>query len=117
MKQLVPCTGCARHVRANESTCPFCGASIEADLSKVPGMPTARLGRAALFAFGATLAVTATACGTAASSDVPTVQDVPNGDTGGGGALYGAPVLDAGVVEDTGGGGARYGAVPPPDGQ
>lgn len=64
MNALTPCPGCRRHVRQSETSCPFC--SVELDLSVAdPVLPRTRLGRAALFAFGATLAasVSTTACG------------------------------------------------------
>lgn len=56
MTQLVPCDGCARHVRAEEGPCPFCGAAVRPAPRAI-----ARHGatRAAIFYFGATLA----ACG------------------------------------------------------
>ena len=51
--RLVPCTDCQRHIRIDEAGCPFCGASLPTDLPPVVAAPKARLGRAALFAFGA----------------------------------------------------------------
>ena len=55
MAHLVPCSGCARHVRASEPRCPFCAAELA--LAGAPPMPpTQRLGRAARFAFGAAVA-------------------------------------------------------------
>ncbi len=55
MTQLIPCPGCNRHVRQAESSCPFCSAQLS--LSHLPehALPRTRLGRAATFAFGATL--------------------------------------------------------------
>ena len=108
-KPLVPCSSCARHVRASEAACPFCGSSLENDLSKVPGVPTSRLGRAALFAFGATVAVTAAGCGSSVTNTDASAQDVQAVDNGGMLAIYGAPAPDSGNP------GARYGAVPPSD--
>ncbi len=115
MKTLIPCGGCGRHVRANESACPFCGATIEAEAA-ARAVPSAgaRLGRAALFAFGATIAVTATACGGGTPSGDAAVQDSQVQPDGQMMALYGAPPPDAGPVDD-GSPGARYGAVPAPD--
>lgn len=55
--RLVPCPGCARHVKALETGCPFCGSRL-AELPAERPRPTARLGRAATFAFGAALAAT-----------------------------------------------------------
>lgn len=65
MSQLIPCPGCNRHVRQAESSCPFCATALS--LADVPAhaLPRTRLGRAATFAFGATLvgATTLVACG------------------------------------------------------
>jgi hypothetical protein len=65
MNQLIPCPGCNRHVRQAESSCPFCSTALS--LASVPehALPRTRLGRAATFAFGATLvgATTLVACG------------------------------------------------------
>lgn len=60
--KLVPCTGCARHVRCEEETCPFCGTStapcfVDADADAAP--PVA-LSRAALLFLGASAVA---ACG------------------------------------------------------
>lgn len=62
---LVPCVSCARHVRASERACPFCGAGVPSALrdSPRPRAPTARLSRAALMALGTGAAALATACG------------------------------------------------------
>ena len=64
MSELVPCPGCARHVRKHESACPFCNAELALSHVPSPTLPKSRLGRAATFAFGATLAGAAlVACG------------------------------------------------------
>ncbi|MGE0790217.1 MAG: hypothetical protein AB7S26_31370 [Sandaracinaceae bacterium] len=75
-------------MRHDERECPFCGGPVPA---VEPISPTAlpRLGRAAIFAFGATLAAGATGCG--------------------GGPVYGAPPADAGVDA---GAQAMYGTPP-----
>jgi hypothetical protein len=80
---LSSCPDCSRHVRVNESACPFCGVSLDLDGGE-PILPQRRLGRAALFAFGATLAsgVTLAGCG----SD----DDDGGGGTGGTGATGGS---------------------------
>jgi hypothetical protein len=51
---LTPCPACGRHLRASEQGCPFCGVSLGASLraGRAPVPPSARLSRAALFAFG-----------------------------------------------------------------
>lgn len=56
MNELTPCPECHRHVRKAEASCPFCGEALA--LSQLPAhpLPRSRLGRAATFAFGATLA-------------------------------------------------------------
>ena len=65
MSHLVPCPGCQRHVRVSEAACPFCSAPLDLASTPAPVLPTRRLGRSALFAFGATLAASlaATSCG------------------------------------------------------
>jgi hypothetical protein len=81
---LVPCSRCARHVRAREGSCPFCGATIDAALAakataaaerRVP-----RMGRAAVVAFGASVALAA--CGGSASGSTAD-QDTPDHVTAG----------------------------------
>jgi hypothetical protein len=79
MNQLVPCPECSRHVRQSESACPFCGQALSLAHLPPPAMPRRRLGRAATFAFGASV-VGATAL-VACSDD----------DPGGAVAVYGAP--------------------------
>jgi len=67
MSFLTPCPRCERHVRNTESACPFCEASLELAALGPPSLPQKRLTRAATFAFGATLAVTA--CGGTTDDD------------------------------------------------
>jgi hypothetical protein len=105
MKTLIPCVGCGRHVRVADRGCPFCGADVEAHDSPAVSTVGGRLGRAAIFALGATLAVGAAACG----------ATVVGPDASGDGA---APVSDAtpeAGPDDGGSPMARYGAVPAPD--
>ncbi len=88
---LIPCLSCARHVRASESSCPFCGAVVpEGSASRaIPSAPR-RLGRAATFMFGASLA--AAGCSSAAQpADGETARDAP-ADEGSIVLLYGVPV-------------------------
>jgi len=61
---LRPCPSCARHVRADETACPFCEAALDLDVSPRPSA-SPRLGRAARIAFGAAVATAslAAACG------------------------------------------------------
>jgi hypothetical protein len=58
MTSLVPCPSCARHVRVEETRCPFCDGPLPARAPVAARGPSApgRLSRAALFAAGATLA-------------------------------------------------------------
>lgn len=60
MAHLRPCPVCACHVRANETTCPFCDAKLAVD-EAVPSAAPERLGRAARMAFSAA-AITVAAC-------------------------------------------------------
>jgi hypothetical protein len=127
MSQLTPCPECQRHVRKSETSCPFCQTALS--LSHLPdhALPRKRLGRAATFAFGATVAG-ATALG--ACDDSATVAPpyglpggssfagiagappsgsssggTTNGDAGAGTAIYGAPAAGAGGEEPGGDGG------------
>jgi hypothetical protein len=61
---LHPCPSCARHVRASEPRCPFCGVGLVLDPSATAPATAARLGRAAIFAFRtATATAFLAACG------------------------------------------------------
>jgi len=84
---LLACSGCARHVRAAEPRCPFCGHDLSetARAFVARQAPTQRLSRAALYAFGVGTLTVATACG-------GTVAGAEKGDKGG----------EAGVVDDSG---------------
>jgi hypothetical protein len=64
MTQLEPCPHCNRHVKVSESSCPFCAGELaDAFANREPrAAPLARLGRAAVFAFGV-VATTQAACG------------------------------------------------------
>jgi len=123
MKTLIPCAGCGRHVRTSDTACPFCGQTIESDASRAPSRPHgARLGRAALFAFGATIAATAAACSPASNPDAssPDAGMQDSAPDAGNMAVYGGPPVDSGAPSDAGtdndasdgSPGARYGAPP-----
>ena len=140
MSQLLPCPSCARHVRQSESACPFCETALSLEDVPARAMPTQRLGRAATFAFGAAMATSVAACGTANTpGDADNPGDRPDanvamndaGTDGGLVAAYGGPPIDAGTdaafVGMYGGpppmdagpapdawGAALYGAPPPP---
>jgi hypothetical protein len=65
MSQLVPCPGCARHVRLSASTCPFCDVAIDVASLTEQYAPrrtvvTGGVKRAVMFALGAGVAA---ACG------------------------------------------------------
>jgi hypothetical protein len=144
---LAPCPSCRRHVRTTEASCPFCAAALPGDLADrvipaPPGRlsrwgrkrpqtpaPEGRLSRAAVFLFGASLAVTG--CGSDVTTDrsaagvggsggaggnTATGTTSTGGDTGGDVPLYGGPPpdFDAGP-DDDGGGQAEYGGPPPSD--
>ena len=57
MSTLVPCSGCGRHVKSDESACPFCQAAVApAPCSgRCAGSLPGRLQQAALLAAGAAL--------------------------------------------------------------
>lgn len=113
---MFPCPGCARHVRAAESVCPFCGDTLPLSLrQRRPVLPKRRLGRAATFAFGAALAAsTAAGCGDGTDADAgptdsgavsdsgSTIQDSGPEDSG---PEDGGPMdagRDAGMMADAG---------------
>jgi hypothetical protein len=97
--RLVPCPACNRHVMSHEGECPFCAAP-PAPGSGEPedARPRGRLGRAALFAAGAS----ATLIGACSSSIIPP---------------YGTSPIDAGSASDSadgaadGGGGSAGGGA------
>lgn len=99
MFHLALCTACARHVRSDESSCPFCDAAIEP--SPPPALPKRRLNRAATFAFGAALAG-ATACGGTHTGDDAGPQVDSGVDAGAIAQPYGLPPVDAGPLPDAG---------------
>ena len=55
MAPLIPCPECNRHLRPNETTCPFCNADVRDAVAhhRARVIPTERLGRTALMAFAA----------------------------------------------------------------
>jgi hypothetical protein len=103
MSELSPCPSCHRHVRVEETVCPFCEAALperaRVGVRTTPA-PRGRLSRTALFAAGATL-MGAAACSSTSNN--------PNTDGGGTGGMHqdgaaGAGGHDAG--EDSGNAGA-----------
>ncbi len=128
---LRPCTGCGRHVRNTENTCPFCATALEAVPERAP-IVLPRAGRAAIMAFGALATTTAACGGIAPAYGSPAVDAGPLPDAfvaendafimGGTDAAYGSPPLDASLdaampEADTGGGMNLYGGPPGDAGQ
>jgi hypothetical protein len=118
---LFECTGCARHVRAGERACPFCGANIDFFMSTPEYRLKTRLNRGQLLALGAALAAIGIAC----SSDVQTVAaygapgeplggqagDAGTGGTAAIGGLGGGGTAGSGGSAGSGGTGGRAGTA------
>ena len=102
MTQLVPCPGCQRHVRQHESSCPFCSVALSLANVPAPLLPRSRLGRAATFAFGATLVGATALVGCGGDSEEGGGESDAGESSGGStiGPVYGAP---AGGTMNTGG--------------
>src|SRR3954467_8631752 len=131
MSTLTPCPSCNRHVRVGDVACPFCGAAVAVAPSPAASGPglRGRLGRAALFAAGATLmglsACTDSKCahltcsaGAAGVSGGGTGGTTGVGGTSGAAGSGGGAGQDAGTdaVSPTDGPVAIYSAVfPPPE--
>ena len=93
MSELTPCPECQRHVRKTETRCPFCGEAVSLAHVPAPVLPHKRLGRAATFAFGASV-VGATAligCDDDMGNAAPPYGLPPGGSSFAGSAVYGAP--------------------------
>ena len=91
---LVPCDGCTRHVRRAEARCPFCGlASPHAAAAAVTPEPAARLSRAGILAFVAT--VGAGACSSAQPTPTTVYEAPPAPENT-------PPTADAGAVATPG---------------
>ena len=91
MSALVPCPGCNRHLKSDETTCPFCQAAVAPGscAGRCARPSTTRLASAALVAAGAAL------LGAACESSQSTSTFPP----------YGLPPhVDAGTLADSGGG-------------
>jgi hypothetical protein len=121
---LHPCPSCTRHVRATETTCPFCAEAIAIE-APTPRVVSERLGRAALFAVGAAV-ITSSGCAVAAYGAPPqdsgpndaaaAAADAGNPDSGFF-PPYGTPPEDTGPPDDGGHDGGLAGAYggPPVD--
>lgn len=109
MNHLVPCPECRRHVRVTETECPFCARPLDLAGTPEPQLPRVRLGRAATFAFGATLAslTAVVSCGGEATEN-------PSGSAG---TTSGAGTSAGGAAAGTGGNGnAGTSTIVPPYG-
>jgi hypothetical protein len=127
MSHLVPCPSCSRHVRTSESECPFCGSGLELSSVPAPVLPATRLGRAATFAFGATLlsATAMVACGgdseddgggNAGSSGTTATGGMAGNATGGSSSGAGGRGGSAGSAGSAGADGGVAGSIAPPYG-
>lgn len=100
MSNLAACPHCARHVRASDPACPFCGGTIDGLAPRSPSV-VARVTRLALFT-GA--ALVGSACGTAVHGDDAGADSAVASDAGAdGGVDAGTPSDDAGGSSDAGG--------------
>ena len=99
MSALVPCPSCARHVRATESSCPFCATVLPDALTATPST-SKRLSRLAAFTFATAVAVTGAVSAGCSGSEDGTGES--EGQLGGIMPMYGAPVphQDAGSCDD-----------------
>lgn len=112
MNHLVPCPNCDRHVRQSETACPFCSTELSLQHLSPPVLPRGRLGRAATFAFGASLvgATSLVACG----GESETTKSGNGGTTShGGSSTAGAGGSSAGTFNGIGGNIAQPYGVPP----
>ena len=127
MRQLVPCPQCARHVRASEAVCPFCG-----DASPRAPKSVRSVARSRTLIFGAALASTTVAgclshtrndpendAGTDAAVTAPDARPGAVSDVGSDAnenifPPYGTPPIDA-FEEDAGTSNADYGGPPFPE--
>jgi hypothetical protein len=123
MSELHPCPECQRHIRKTESTCPFCGESVSLGHLPAHVLPRKRMGRAATFAFGATVvgatAIVSCSDGSDVDNGVAVYGAPPAAGAGGsfgGSAVYGAPPSGSGGTSVGDGGtnnAALYGGAPP----
>lgn len=125
-RPLAPCPGCSRHVRINDTSCPFCRHSFAAALTPAPSNDgRLRLTRAALFTFVTMSAgaCSATVGGTDGSVDVSSVTDAPavdrlavdSGARDTGATDNGITTRDSGAPDDQGLSVAAYGGPFPTD--
>ncbi len=102
---LHPCPHCQRHIRTDESHCPFCQSAVAGAFDEVPSprLPTRRLSRAALLTLGTMAASTPlSAC----------AGDDGDGDNTGGTGGMGATTDGEGSGGDDTSTGPVYGIAP-----
>lgn len=122
MTRLEPCPECHRHVKVDETACPFCASALAFPPRPPRAVPRGPIGRAALFAFGV---IAAPGCGSddpppgadappsvvdaavdADTTDADTTDADPNAPDGGGIAIYSsAPTTPPGPDDDEDGDG------------
>ncbi|NLE89265.1 MAG: hypothetical protein GX607_23010 [Myxococcales bacterium] len=113
MPEMTPCSSCDRYVKANASTCPFCGAACTAAPSAARA-PAPGLSRAAAFSIRAALATGAIAAAVACGDDDDddkSNQVATGGQSTGGEASGG--VASGGAALDTSPGGLGGGGFSP----
>ena len=114
-----PCPGCGRHVKISEGQCPFCATAFPQEWSQFAHPTTnKRLSRAAIAAFGATLALTGCAASTSPTNDggadSATQDSAQQTDTGVVEEDSGIPIAAYGLPPQDGGVAPPYG-IPPRD--
>ena len=114
---LVACAACARHVRSSERACPFCAALLtDDDRARVAPDTRVRLGRAALFVFGAAVAVAACGSkdkgGTGSTTGSTSTVASSGSDMGSFGGMYGSsPAVGAGGAGGVNASGGSFGGM------
>ncbi len=100
MSALVPCSGCNRHVKSNETSCPFCQAALApgACSGRCARPAPARLAGAALVAAGA--ALLGAGCQSSSPSVAPPYGLPPHFDAGRPADSAGGQTVDAGAKTD-----------------
>jgi hypothetical protein len=101
---LVPCTACQRHVRAGESSCPFCGESGPR-VAPPLRMPKGRLSSLLVMTFHAAAVTAVTGCG--GQVDQPAPPTSTGGAAGHAGATGSGGSVSTGGrgIDDMGGSG------------
>ena len=111
MSFLRPCPACDRHVGSEESACPFCSAALPEAPPPPTRVSTAGLGRAAIMAFGISVAAGA---GLSGCITVSPAYGVPPADAGpDSGAVAPAYGLPADAGPDSGPVAPAYGTPAP----